>query len=655
MKLKKILLVFAIFMFCLFLSNNVMAASGSLNLEKLDFDITLNKDGSINVVETWKIEIEKTNTLFKTFGTSDMGGRTLTDVSVSEITGGVEVPFTKTNSYAYQVTKGYFYALSNSSTKNNFEIAWGIDLRNTTRTYKISYKVANAITNYSDCSELYYKVLGSNFEIPADRVTGTVHIPSGITNKENIRAWAHGPLNGDISIDSTKQVSFNVSYLLANQMLELRIVTLDKNLYTGGINKTTTSKFQSILSEEENWANQSNQIRKDAQEKLEQEEKTKKMVETVYFIATVLVGIFLIYKVYKYYLKLKETVKITPTQELDYFREMPDETATPADAAFLYYFKNGGMGNNLSKVMSATLLDLCMKKCLKFEVTTNEKNKEEIKVILIGKDLENSLPENEKEIYNLLEKIAGSSKKSNTLPEINSENEQSFTIKYIEKYAKNHSEVFINTIKKLETKGKESQEEKKNYDENLINQSTNWKGKMILYIVAGFIFGFAIIPGAICAILCYMIGQRYNTLTQKGVDEKEKWVGLKKYMEDFSLLNEREVPELAIWEKYLVFATTFGIADKVLKQLKIKYPQLMDETYMNTYGYSYMYLMYNHRLNDAFVTSLNNSVNRAYQGGVSASAVRNGYSYGNYSSGGGFGGGFSGGGGGGFGGGGGRR
>ena len=47
-------------------------------------------------------------------------------------------------------------------------------------------------------------------------------------------------------------------------------------------------------------------------------------------------------------------------------------------------------------------------------------------------------------------------------------------------------------------------------------------------------------------------------------------------MEDFSLLKEKEIPALVLWEKYLVFATAFGISEKVLKQLKVVYPQIED-------------------------------------------------------------------------------
>ena len=134
-----------------------------------------------------------------------------------------------------------------------------------------------------------------------------------------------------------------------------------------------------------------------------------------------------------------------------------------------------------------------------------------------------------------------------------------------------------------------------------------------------------------------------NELTDKGLEEKAKWLGLKKYMEDFSLLNEREVPDLKLWEKYLVFATAFGIADKVLKQLKIKYPELQN---MDGYDYAYMHILYHGSLNNSFLNTLNTSVNRVYMGGMSAEAARSGYDGSNFSSGGGFGGGFSGGGGG---------
>lgn len=50
-----------------------------------------------------------------------------------------------------------------------------------------------------------------------------------------------------------------------------------------------------------------------------------------------------------------------------------------------------------------------------------------------------------------------------------------------------------------------------------------------------------------------------------GIDEKEMWKGLKKYMEDYSMLKKREIPEIAIWEHFLVYATAFRIVDKAIE------------------------------------------------------------------------------------------
>lgn len=113
------------------------------------------------------------------------------------------------------------------------------------------------------------------------------------------------------------------------------------------------------------------------------------------------------------------------------------------------------------------------------------------------------------------------------------------------------------------------------------------------------------------------------------------WQGLKKYMEDFSMLDKREVLEIAIWEKFLVYATAFGIADKVLKQLKIVYQELGQNFDIDTYPY--MYLMMNTNFSSSFSSAMDSAFSSVYSSTYSST----------YSSGSGFGGGFSGGGGGG--------
>lgn len=42
-------------------------SSSSLYLDRVNYDIQVNNDGSMNVEEIWNIDIENTNTLFKQF------------------------------------------------------------------------------------------------------------------------------------------------------------------------------------------------------------------------------------------------------------------------------------------------------------------------------------------------------------------------------------------------------------------------------------------------------------------------------------------------------------------------------------------------------------------------------------------------------------
>ena len=53
--------------------------------------------------------------------------------------------------------------------------------------------------------------------------------------------------------------------------------------------------------------------------------------------------------------------------------------------------------------------------------------------------------------------------------------------------------------------------------------------------------------------------------------------GLKKYLEDFSSLDEKRTIEVHLWEDYLIYAQMFGIAKKVAEELKKMYPELVDQ------------------------------------------------------------------------------
>ena len=49
-------------------------------------------------------------------------------------------------------------------------------------------------------------------------------------------------------------------------------------------------------------------------------------------------------------------------------------------------------------------------------------------------------------------------------------------------------------------------------------------------------------------------------------------LALKKFLLDFSLIGERDINEMTLWKEYLIYATLFGIADKVCDSFATVYP-----------------------------------------------------------------------------------
>jgi hypothetical protein len=85
-------------------------------------------------------------------------------------------------------------------------------------------------------------------------------------------------------------------------------------------------------------------------------------------------------------------------------------------------------------------------------------------------------------------------------------------------------------------------------------------------------------------------------LTPSGEQELGELIGLKRYLEDFSLISERGVKEIYVWRELLTYAMLFGIADQVTEQMKKLYPELTSElTEFNrrcVTAHSYHYVLY---------------------------------------------------------------
>lgn len=562
MKIKRKLLIIALIMLSI-LFIKINKAEATLYLNELGFDAQINEDGSMNVTETWNINISETNTLFKTFEPDNSKYAGITDVKVKNLTTNTELAQIDTE--MYHVTKDCYYGLKNS--KGKYEIAWGVGLDNSsaTRIYQISYKVLDAITLNDDCAELYWQFVGKDFEIDAKKITGTITLPKNAETIEDIKVWGHTEqLNGEIYATDLNKIEFSIDRYSNGNYVEVR-TAFPTNIMGNVQRKTNKPALGGIIEEETRWADEANQRR-------EREEKIFYAIQKIAMLATIIMAIIAIRNFIKL---LSRGKKLKPTTELKYYREVPYENATPGEA--LYIISNGNY-KQLYEYFPPIVLDLCLRKYIQLELVKEEKifSKEEVKIIILEKD-RNELKKEEDTILQLLIDVAGEKKE--------------LTTKGLKKYLEKNSFKITSIEGKIKEAIQESEESMKNINNGNQKVYTFYSTVSIIFAFFTF-FTFALyIPLALAflvnAIIALIITLQTDKLTQKGIDEKEQWKAFKKYMEDFSLLKDKEVPALEIWEKYLVYATAFGISKKVMKQLKIVYPEInnMDSSMLTTYCY----------------------------------------------------------------------
>ena len=601
---KKIIVSLIISILFIILIPNFANASQYLN--NLNFYAEIDSNGNINVVETWNITVSSTNTLYKTFRLDSTKYSGITNVLVQEVGKG---NLNKYDKWAYHLPTGYYYGGLNED--GEFEICWGTGLENSsaTKTYKISYTFLDAVSKYNDCAEVYWQLIGSRFGISAKSITGTIKLPENTYSKEDIRVWGHvETLNGEIYSTSNNTIEFTINDYTRKNYVEVRIA-LPTDLVAKAKRTYNLNKLDNIIAEETSWAEEANNRRL-------AKEKSERIAGIIAVIAILAVLVFLFIQFIKYIKILKNTKKLQSEQKLDYYREKPEAGSTPGDALYLYYDGIGITTPVFGNLFSATMLNLKLKGYFDLVVNKNEKGKDEVIISRTNKDIDNLQYEEEK-IAKFISNAMGAN--------------NSITLRELQKYIKKHGEKVMTLKEKTANVVKEKQIELEKYDEKTSKQKTKYISVASVYLIIAVIL-FAVLPLSIPliinGILAIAINRRLSRLTQKGIDEKEKWKGLKKYMEDFSLLNEKEVPAIEVWEEYMVYATVFGIADKVIKQLKLVYPDIENMSNLNTA--SYVYLMSHTDFNSSFSHAISSSITSTM------------------SSGSGGGGGFSGGGGGGF-------
>ena len=127
--------------------------------------------------------------------------------------------------------------------------------------------------------------------------------------------------------------------------------------------------------------------------------------------------------------------------------------------------------------------------------------------------------------------------------------------------------------------------------------------------------------------------KKKNVMDDAIYNDSVQLYGCKKFLEEFSDMKNKEAIEVNLWDEYLMFAYLFGIAEKVAKQFKNLYPEIVREMEANNLDYGTFIYINNLSASTVHAASAARSAAQSYSGGG-----------GGFSSGGGGGGSFGGGG-----------
>lgn len=453
--------------------------------------------------------------------------------------------------------------------------------------FQYQYTILGALTQYENITELSWKLF-DYMESSIDEANITIHLPENSETMDKFYLFHHGRHDHDVQIISNHEMKLQVLNLNQDDFLEFRMLS-PNSLFTGISSDNTvidsSMSLSYLLGFEEGL--RLAYIR---------EAETEKNLNQGLLILMPVMALILILS---YFVFDKEHPKF---QVSKYLSDLPSDD-TPAEIGYLF---------NMQKVsdedITATLLDLIRKGYIEIdsfqEATENPGSGYTLKrVSELG---ESSLKAHEKHLLTWFFDGIG---RGNivTTEEIENFGKSSY------ENASAFSREASNFIQHVKTEGRKNNYFDSNHSKG--RKIINLLGLIpIIYAILSIILGSsANADFAIPFLVSIAIGMIYYIyvfgIKRRSIYGHElylKWEAFRRYLLDFEGLTSFPIPSVETWEHYLVFATTFKIAKKVMDQFKVRIEKL-DSTSHVSYNRYFDYGIMTNRFHYVFYTSRKNA------------------------------------------------
>lgn len=495
-------------------------------IERLDIVANIERDGSLEVEERVIYDIGEINGIL--YNIDALGYGKFTDLQIFYEDDG-EFKQARNNTAP---SEGNFTV---SVDDGLYKIKLYAPSQNERKEFIFRYNLTRGVTVYRDIAQLNRKMVGKEWQNSIGNISVTVYLPESV-KKDDIYAFGHGPLTGNIEILDGKSVRYTLNDYRPGEFLEVNLL-FPKNILTSfnPLLMKNKSALKEILDMEGKLAKEANDARKRA-------------IIGFYLgrVVLVLAVAWWLFLVVFIYLKNSKRYKVE-NEYGEYFRELPDDYS-PSIAGTL-------VSRNLypsGRELFAMLLDLVRKGHLRLE--EGEKT-----TTLILQESGKPLSEEEKFILNwyirelgdgekiILESVEASIKGRGGAKEFNRNYERWRTIVYSDMLEKNL---------KMDKRDK-------------FSTSLGIFTGIAYFIGGGMLVVYFQSELFILMILLGFILLPYTFSRKRASLEKEKaisrWEAFKKFLVDYSNLEEAKLASIELWEHYFVYAVALGVAEKVAK------------------------------------------------------------------------------------------
>lgn len=502
-------------------------------------------------------------------------------------------------------TKGYDIRVYSPISSDNFQ------------TVHYSYDITDAVVQYNDMSEIYYNFIGNGIETDVDEFNLDIYLPKSI-NMDDVKYYPHTYAtkleNIQIMLDSASNcISFNIKNIPSGKPVDARIVFPNTVLMNCTKKYNNDYDFSSLNKIENNMSFGNTRY--------------FLHININFILGALLVGLCIIFLTYGI---IKSKKFRTTVKNANYFRDIPKRLNLLEYQVLLPSKITNALSSNL---IIATILDLANRKILNMETlkSSNKKKQSDYEYnVSINKNADfTKLYPYEKQILSLI-----FSDQISTDFNVSNYTEKTVELNARFKEISNNSKL-VRQISKASTK--KLIDNKTIYKKVKTSLILNFIILIVVLLIVFLLNTLVINPDKSLGIIEFIISFVFTAFfsfivivilddffkipIDKYTQDQKEVLGLWKYLKDYSLIKDRYPIELSIWNEYLVFASLFGIADKVAKEFK---EELITAGYTDEQIYLSYPVLCMSSYSSSFATSINSSTGYSGSGSGGGGGRRRG-------------------------------